>query len=89
MLLFLLTKVKCTKDQGQEGSTTYDRIRQGKSFYASKKVLGKNRHALVLGCSIFYRKDNDDENLKVDNKEYDIVEPPEPYVVPSIVAELS
>ena len=55
-------------------------MRKGRCFYPSKKVLWKNRHALVLGCSNFYRNGDDDDvyNLKEDNKEYDIVEPPEP-----------
>ena len=37
-----------------------------------------------LGCSNFYRKGKADENVKVDNKEYDIVEPPEPYDDPEV-----
>ena len=68
----------------EEVTKTYKRMRKGKFFYASKKVLWKNRHALVLGCSNFYRKGKDDENLKVDNKEYDIVEPPEPSPDPEV-----
>ena len=76
----------------REASKAYGRIRKGRGFYPSKKVIWKNRHALVLGCSNFYRKGKDDENVKVDNKEYDIVEPPEPYddpVVPTTGGEFS
>ena len=76
----------------REASKSYGRIRKGRGFYPSKKVIWKNRHALVLGCSNFYRKGKDDEDTKVDNKEYDVVEPPEPYddpVVPTIVGEFS
>ena len=68
----------------REASKGYRRIRKGRGFYPSKKVIWKNRHALVLGCSNFYRKGKDDENLKVDNKEYDIVEPPEPSPDPEV-----
>ena len=45
-----------------------------------------------MGCSNFYRKGKDDKDAKVDNKEYDIVEPPEPYddpVVPTMGGEFS
>ena len=76
----------------EEVSKKYNQMRKGNCFYASKKVLWRNRHALVLGCSNFYRKGKDDENVKVDNKEYDIVEPPEPYddpVVPTTGGEFS
>ena len=41
---------------------------------------------------IFYKKGKDDENLNVENKEYDIVEPPEPSpdpVVPTTGSEFS
>ena len=68
----------------EEVIKTYERMRKGKFFYASKKVLWKNRHALVLGCSNFYGKGKDDEYFKVDNKEYDIVEPPEPSPDPEV-----
>ena len=76
----------------EEVSKKYNEMRKGKGFYASKKVLWRNRHALVLGSSNFFRKGRADENLKVDNKEYDVVEPPEPYgdpVVPTAGAEFS
>ena len=54
---------------------TYQRTRKGRCFYPSKKTLWKNRHALVLGCSNFYRKAKDDavSNFKGDNTEYDTV----------------
>ena len=68
----------------EEVSKKYNQMRKGKGFYASKKVLWRNRHALVLGSSNFYRKGKADENLKVDNKEYDVVEPPEPYDDPVV-----
>ena len=45
-----------------------------------------------MGCSNFYRKGKDDKDAKGDNKEYDIVEPPEPYddpVVPTMGGEFS
>ena len=76
----------------REASKGYRRIRKGRGFYPSKKVIWKNRHALVLGCSNFYRKGKDDEDAREDNKEYDIVEPPEPYddpVVPTMGGEFS
>ena len=76
----------------READKAYRRMRKGRSFYPSKKVIWKNRHALILGCSNFYRKGKDDENVKVDNKEYDIGEPPEPYddpVVPTTGGEFS
>ena len=76
----------------READKAYRGMRKGRGFYPSKKVIWKNRHALVLGCSNFYRKGKDDENVKVDNKEYDIVEPPEPYddlVVPTTGGEFS
>ena len=75
----------------REARKAYGRMRKGRGFYPSKKVIWKNRHALVLGSSNFYRKPKDDENLKVDNKEYDIIEPPEPFddpVVPTTGAGL-
>ena len=68
----------------REASKVYGRIRKGRGFHPNKKVIWKSRHALVLGCSNFYRKGKDDENVKVDNKEYDIVDPPEPYDDPVI-----
>ena len=68
----------------REAAKAYGRMRKGRGFYPSKKVIWKNRHALVLGCSNFYRKGKDDENLEVDNKEYDIVEPPEAYHDPEV-----
>ena len=37
-----------------------------------------------MGCCNLYRKGKNDENLKVDNKEYDIVEPPEPSPDPEV-----
>ena len=63
----------------QEVWRAYGRIRKGRGFYPSNKVLWRNRHALVLGCSNFYRKAgyNDVAYLNKDNIEYDIVEPPE------------
>ena len=67
----------------REAFKAYGRMRKGRGFYPSNKVIWKNRHALVLGCSNFY-KGKDDENLKVDNKEYDIVEPPEPSSDPEV-----
>ena len=62
-----------------EVKKTYSRMRKGKGFYASHKVLWRNRHALCLGSSNFYRKvrDDDDFYYEQDNQEYDIVEPPE------------
>ena len=45
-----------------------------------------------MGCSNFFRKGKDDEDAREDNKEYDIVEPPEPYddpVVPTMGGEFS
>ena len=68
----------------REAREAYGRMRKGRGFYPSNKVIWKNRHTLVLGCSNFYRKGKDDENLKVDNKEYDIVEPPEPSPDPEV-----
>ena len=68
----------------REVRKAYGRMRKGRGFYPSNKVLWKNRHALVLGCANFYRKGKDYENLKVDDKEYDIVEPPEPYDDPEV-----
>ena len=68
----------------REAHKAYGGMRKGRGFYPSKKVIWKNRHALVLGCSNFYKKGKDDENLEVDNKEYDIVEPPEPYHDPEV-----
>ena len=61
-------------------------MRKGKGFFASNKVLWRNRHALVLGCSNFYRKvsDEDDSYYQEDNKEYDVVEPPEPSPDPEV-----
>ena len=76
----------------READKAYRGMRKGRGFYPSKKVIWKNRHALVLGCSNFYRKGKADENVKVDNKEYDIVEPPEPFddpVVPTAGGEFS
>ena len=53
-------------------------MRKGRGFFASKKVLWRYRHALVLGSSNFYRKVSDDEcYYKQDDTEYDVVEPPE------------
>ena len=54
-------------------------MRKGRGFFPSNKVLWTNRHSLVLGCSNFYRKirDNDDSYYQEDNKEYDVLEPPE------------
>ena len=54
-------------------------MRKGKGFFASNKVLWRNRHALCLGSSNFYRKvgDGDDSYYQQDNTEYDVVEPPE------------
>ena len=40
----------------QEVWRAYGRMRKGRGFYPSNKVLWKNRHALVLGCSNFYGK---------------------------------
>ena len=37
-----------------------------------------------MGCSNFYRKGKDDENLRANNKKYDIAEPPEPYADPEV-----
>ena len=68
----------------REAVKAYGRIRKGRGFYPSNKVIWRNRHALVLGCSNFYRKGKDDENLREDNKEYDIVEPPEPSPDPDV-----
>ena len=68
----------------REAVKAYGRMRKGRGFYPSNKVIWKNRHALVLGCSNFYKRGKDDENLKVDNKEYDIVEPPEPSPDPEV-----
>ena len=70
----------------REARIVYGRMRKGRGFYPSNKVLWKNRHALVLGCSNFYRKgkDNDTSNFKEDNIEYDIVEPPEPSPDPQV-----
>ena len=63
----------------QEVWRAYGRIRKGRGFYPSNKVLWRNRYALVLGCSNFYRKAdyNDVAYFNKDNIEYDIVEPPE------------
>ena len=54
-------------------------MQKGKGFFASKKVLWRNRHTFVLGSSNFYRKvrDDDDFYYQEDNKEYAMVEPPE------------
>ena len=62
-----------------EVKKAYGRMRKGKGFFASKRVLWRNRHALVLGSSNFYRKvgDDDDSYYQEDNTEYDVVEPPE------------
>ena len=38
----------------REAAKAYGRMRKGRGFYPSKKVIWKNRHALVLGCSNFY-----------------------------------
>ena len=40
----------------QEVWRAYGRMRKGRGFYPSNRVLWKNRHALVLGCSNFYGK---------------------------------
>ena len=60
-----------------EVNKAYGRMRKGKGFFASKKVLWRNRHALVLGSSNFYRKvrGDDDSYYQEDNIEYDVVEP--------------
>ena len=70
----------------KEVKKTYSRMRKGKGFFASNKVLWRNRHALVLGCSNFYRKvkDDDESYYQEDNKEYDVVEPPEPSPDPEV-----
>ena len=62
-----------------EVKKAYGRMRKGKGFFASKKVLWRNRHALVLGSSNFYKKvrDYDDSYYHEDNTEYDVVEPPD------------
>ena len=44
----------------REARKAYGRMRKGRGFYPSKKVTWKNRHALVLGCSNFYRKPEED-----------------------------
>ena len=60
-------------------------MRKGKGFFASKKVLWRNRHALVLGSSNFYRKvGGHDDYYYQDNTEYDVVEPPEPSPDPEV-----
>ena len=43
-----------------EVNKAYGRMRKGKGFFASRKVLWRNRHALVLGSSNFYKKVRDD-----------------------------
>ena len=45
-----------------EVNKAYGRMRKGRGFFASKKVLWRNRHALVLGSSNFYRKVSDDDD---------------------------
>ena len=54
-------------------------MRKGRCFFASKKVLWRNRHAIVLGSSNFYRKFSYDDKsyYQKDNTEYVVVEPPE------------
>ena len=54
----------------EEVKKSYCRMRKGKGFFASNKVLWRNRHALVLGCSNFYRKvkDDDESYYQEDNK---------------------
>ena len=37
----------------READKAYRGMRKGRGFYPSKKVIWKNRHALVLGCSNF------------------------------------
>ena len=44
-----------------EVNKAYGRMRKGKGFFASKKVLWRNRHALVLGSPNFYRKVGGDD----------------------------
>ena len=65
-----------------EVNKAYGRMRKGRGFFASRKVLWRNRHALVLGSSNFYKKVRDDDYsyYHEDNKEYDVVEPPDPEV---------
>ena len=62
-----------------EVKKAYGRMRKGKGFFPSNKVLWRNRHALVLGSSNFYRKARDDDDFYYyeDSKEYAMVEPPE------------
>ena len=69
-----------------EVNKAYGRMRKGKGFFASRKVLWRNRHALVLGSSNFYKKvrDDDDSYYHEDNTEYDVVEPPEPSPDPEV-----
>ena len=58
-----------------EVKKAYGRIRKGRGFFASKKVLFRNRHALVLGSSNFYKKvrDDDDSYYQEDNSRFALV----------------
>ena len=62
----------------KEVKTAYSRMRKSNRFYASKKVLWKERHNIVYGCSNFYKKGDFGityfEEVKeiLWNKEYDV-----------------
>ena len=67
----------------QELKKAYQRMRKGNRFCASWNVLWKNRFNIVLGCSNYYRKGDQDITYieefldKMCVKERDMGEPPE------------
>ena len=54
----------------------YKKLRKGRGFRASRKVLWKNRHTLVFGSKNLY-KFGRFESYRMREKEYDITEPPD------------